>query len=171
YLDENKKLILEIMENKHLQKLAECAERQERLQQNLMYLATIADWQEPQTSAMPPPTKTQPVYYMQPQYYMQHPQAEAMAQQQGILPPNMPLHFGNPQQQLHQEWINKDMYPIPMHSEAAHVGVSSGDPPLTAGSNDALGGSMQGASEGGDGQGNSSAVHNISDILWPYLKD
>ncbi|TKY61218.1 GRF1-interacting factor 3 [Spatholobus suberectus] len=184
YLDENKKLILAIMKNKNLRKLDECAKYQELLQQNLMYLAAIADWQQPRTPDMPPqmtpPLGMQPEYCMQPENYMQHPQAVAMAQQQGICPPNMPLQFGNPQQQLHQqaiqgqmalrpEWINNDMYP--MHSEAA-LGVGScGGPPSTAGPHDALGRSMQGASEGGDGHGNSAAVHNLSNIVSSYLKD
>ncbi|CAI7841423.1 unnamed protein product, partial [Closterium sp. NIES-53] len=51
YLDENKQLILAILDNQNLGKLNECAQYQARLQQNLMYLAAIADAQ-PQ---VPPP--------------------------------------------------------------------------------------------------------------------
>ena len=43
YLDENQNLILAILENQNVGRLAECARYQNRLQQNLMYLASIAD--------------------------------------------------------------------------------------------------------------------------------
>ncbi|GJN34906.1 hypothetical protein PR202_gb23614 [Eleusine coracana subsp. coracana] len=49
YLDENKQLILAILENQNLGKLAECAQYQAQLQKNLLYLAAIADAQ-PQTA-------------------------------------------------------------------------------------------------------------------------
>jgi hypothetical protein len=45
YLDENKQLILAILDNQNLGKLNECATYQAKLQQNLMYLAAIADAQ------------------------------------------------------------------------------------------------------------------------------
>ncbi|XP_010524924.1 PREDICTED: GRF1-interacting factor 1-like [Tarenaya hassleriana] len=54
YLDENKSLILKIVESQNSGKLSECAENQARLQRNLMYLAAIADSQ-PQ----PPSVHTQ----------------------------------------------------------------------------------------------------------------
>eukprot|EP00241_Pyramimonas_parkeae_P008676 CAMPEP_0114262106 /NCGR_PEP_ID=MMETSP0058-20121206/21574_1 /TAXON_ID=36894 /ORGANISM="Pyramimonas parkeae, CCMP726" /LENGTH=92 /DNA_ID=CAMNT_0001377847 /DNA_START=227 /DNA_END=505 /DNA_ORIENTATION=- len=47
YLDENQQLILAILENQNLGKFTECATYQSRLQQNLMYLAAIADAQRP----------------------------------------------------------------------------------------------------------------------------
>uniref|UniRef100_A0A0D9XZI2 SS18 N-terminal domain-containing protein n=1 Tax=Leersia perrieri TaxID=77586 RepID=A0A0D9XZI2_9ORYZ len=53
YLDENKQLILAILENQNLGKLAECAQYQAQLQKNLLYLAAIADTQ-PQTSVNRP---------------------------------------------------------------------------------------------------------------------
>uniref|UniRef100_A0A453K3P0 SS18 N-terminal domain-containing protein n=2 Tax=Aegilops tauschii subsp. strangulata TaxID=200361 RepID=A0A453K3P0_AEGTS len=53
YLDENKQLILAILENQNLGKLAECAQYQAQLQKNLLYLAAIADTQ-PQTSVSRP---------------------------------------------------------------------------------------------------------------------
>ncbi|CAH9110111.1 unnamed protein product [Cuscuta europaea] len=46
-LDDNKNLILAILENQNLGKLAECAQYQAILQKNLMYLAAIADAQQP----------------------------------------------------------------------------------------------------------------------------
>ncbi|XAR64913.1 hypothetical protein NMG60_11008805 [Bertholletia excelsa] len=51
YLDENKSLILKIVESQNSGKLSECAENQARLQRNLMYLAAIADSQ-PQPPVM-----------------------------------------------------------------------------------------------------------------------
>nr|CAB3462111.1 unnamed protein product [Digitaria exilis] len=53
YLDENKQLILAILENQNLGKLAECAQYQTQLQKNLLYLAAIADSQ-PQTAVSRP---------------------------------------------------------------------------------------------------------------------
>lgn len=51
YLDENKSLILKIVESQNSGKFSECAENQARLQRNLMYLAAIADSQ-PQPPAI-----------------------------------------------------------------------------------------------------------------------
>ena len=45
YLDENQTLILAILENQNVGKLEACNQSQARLQQNLMYLAAIADSQ------------------------------------------------------------------------------------------------------------------------------
>ena len=45
YLDENQQLILAILENQNVGKLVECAKYQTKLQENLMYLAAIADAQ------------------------------------------------------------------------------------------------------------------------------
>ncbi|KAJ9553732.1 hypothetical protein OSB04_017777 [Centaurea solstitialis] len=50
YLDENKSLILKIVESQNMGKMTECAENQAKLQRNLMYLAAIADSQ-PQAPA------------------------------------------------------------------------------------------------------------------------
>ncbi|MCD9640176.1 GRF1-interacting factor 1, partial [Datura stramonium] len=51
FLDENKSLILKIVESQNSGKLTECAESQAKLQRNLMYLAAIADSQ-PQPPSM-----------------------------------------------------------------------------------------------------------------------
>ncbi|KAF2315176.1 hypothetical protein GH714_038332 [Hevea brasiliensis] len=176
YLDENKKLIMAILDNQNLGKLAECAQYQAQLQKNLMYLAAIADAQ-PQAPTMPPQMAPQPAM-QQGAYYMQHPQAAAMAQQSGIFPPKMPLQFNNPHQmqdphQLHQAAIqgqmgmrpmgaNNGMHPL--HTEAT---LGSGGPSATGGSNDVRGGSKQDASDARasatDGQGNSVAGHSGGD--------
>ena len=66
YLDENQQLILAILENQNVGKLTECTQYQAKLQQNLMYLAAIADAQPqpapaaagaalPAAAAPPPP--------------------------------------------------------------------------------------------------------------------
>ncbi|KAL1544428.1 SSXT protein (N-terminal region) [Salvia divinorum] len=52
YLDESKNLIVAILENQNMGKIAECARYQAILQKNLMYLAAIADAQPP-GSGMP----------------------------------------------------------------------------------------------------------------------
>ncbi|KAK2637888.1 hypothetical protein Ddye_025683 [Dipteronia dyeriana] len=80
YLDENKSLILKIVESQNSGKLSECAENQARLQRNLMYLAAIADSQ-PQ-----PPTMHSQQFpssgVMQPGgHYMQHQQAQQISPQ------------------------------------------------------------------------------------------
>nr|CAD1821523.1 unnamed protein product [Ananas comosus var. bracteatus] len=52
YSDENKQLILAILDNQNTRKVEECARNQAKLQHNLMYLAATADSQPPQASAM-----------------------------------------------------------------------------------------------------------------------
>ncbi|KAB1219721.1 GRF1-interacting factor 3 [Morella rubra] len=189
YLDENKKLILAILDNQNLGKLAECAQYQAQLQKNLMYLAAIADAQ-PQTPTMPTQMAPHPAL-QQGGYYMQHPQAAAMGQQPGIFPQKLPLQFNNPhaiqdpQQQLHQQHqqaiqgqmgmrtggANNGLHP--MHTDATHGGGSSGGGPIP-GPNDVRGGSKQDGSEvgagGADGQGTSVAVHGSGDGESSYLK-
>lgn len=187
---------------------------QAQLQKNLMYLAAIADAQ-PQAPTMPPQvtvgiTLLLLIYHIadillmyikhlqmtphpalqQGGYFMQHPQAAAMAQQQGIFPPKMPLQFNNPhqiqdpQQQLHQQQqaiqgqmamraggANNGLHAI--HTENILGGGSSG-PPSIAGPNDMRGGSKQDGSEvgtaGADGQGSSAAGHGSGDGESSYLK-
>lgn len=108
---------------------------------------------------------------------MQHPQAAAMAQQQGIFPPKMPMQFNNPHQmhdaaqqlhQQHQQAMQGQMgmrtggangMPSMHHTEAA-LGGGSGGP------NDGRGGNKQDTSEGGtggDGQGSSAGGHGNGD--------
>ncbi|CAA2970218.1 grf1-interacting factor 1 [Olea europaea subsp. europaea] len=79
YLDENKSLILKIVESQNSGKMSECAENQARLQRNLMYLAAIAD-------AQPQPPSMHSQYpgggILQPgAHYMQHQQAQQMTPQ------------------------------------------------------------------------------------------
>lgn len=181
YLDENKKLILAILDNQNLGKLAECAQYQAQLQKNLMYLAAIADTQ-PQMATVPAQMTPQPAM-QQGAYYMQQ-QAAAMAQQEGVFPPRMPAQFINPlqlhghqkqqqqqQQQLHQRLQRASPGQMhfrptgpsngihPMQTEATLGGGSTGASPTTAGSTDPRVGNKQDAPEGGsggDGQRNSA---------------
>ncbi|CAN4089482.1 unnamed protein product [Withania somnifera] len=85
FLDENKNLILAILENQNLGKLAECAQYQAMLQKNLMYLAAIADAQPQQSAATSQDPST-------PQLGNQMQQTQsALQQQQGV--PNSKLPF------------------------------------------------------------------------------
>ncbi|KAJ6873091.1 GRF1-interacting factor 3 [Populus alba x Populus x berolinensis] len=176
YLDENKKLILAILDNQNLGKLAECAQYQAQLQKNLMYLAAIADAQ-PQAPAMPPQMAPHPAM-QQGAYYMQHPQAAAMAQQPGVFPQKMLLQFNaghqmQDPQQLHQQAMQGQIGIRPiganngMHPMHAEIALGSSGPSASAGTNDVRGGSKQDASEAGtagaDGLGGSAAGHNGAD--------
>ncbi|KAJ9565442.1 hypothetical protein OSB04_001408 [Centaurea solstitialis] len=107
FLDENKQLILAIMNNQNLGKLAECAQYQALLQKNLMYLAAIADAQPPTPTPAQAPaaaisSQMAPVPHpgMQQQggfYMQQHPQS-VMAQQPSGFPPQMAaMQFNSPQ--------------------------------------------------------------------------
>ncbi|XP_024981968.1 GRF1-interacting factor 1-like isoform X3 [Cynara cardunculus var. scolymus] len=91
YLDENKALILNILENQNTGKFSECAENQTRLQQNLMYLAAIADCQ----------SKPSPIHLQQQQLQSHHmvPQFHMMAQSHTAFDQQPP--FTSVQQQHH----------------------------------------------------------------------
>ncbi|KAF9667273.1 hypothetical protein SADUNF_Sadunf15G0005300 [Salix dunnii] len=105
YLEENKQLIMAIMENQNKGSFSECASYQAQLQQNLMYLARIADAQ-PQGTTMPSklPTLKQEQYmkpshvamHQQPMFFNQKLPFQMNDQQEQQLPPH--LH----QQQLLQ---------------------------------------------------------------------
>ncbi|KAL3356077.1 hypothetical protein AABB24_016971 [Solanum stoloniferum] len=164
YLDENKTLILAIMDHQNLGKLAECAQYQAKLQKNLMYLAAIADAQ-PQSPAIPTQMAPHPAM-QQGGFYMQHPQAAAMTQQQGMFTSKMPLQFNNPQQlhdqqQLQHQQLQRQQQGMQlggansgMHST---LGSTSNVGQLTtSGAGDARGGNKQDNSEAGaDGQASS----------------
>eukprot|EP01080_Neovahlkampfia_damariscottae_P011917 gene11917-5322_t len=50
YLDENEQLIFAIIENQKLGRMKDCQQYQARLQQNLVYLASLADSQPTMTT-------------------------------------------------------------------------------------------------------------------------
>ncbi|XP_009622706.1 GRF1-interacting factor 3 isoform X1 [Nicotiana tabacum] len=166
YLDENKTLILAILDNQNLGKLAECAQYQAKLQKNLMYLAAIADAQ-PQSPAIPTQMAPHPAM-QQGGFFMQHPQAAAMNQQQGMFTAKMPLQFNNPQQmqdQQHQQ-LQRQQQGIPQQTgmqlgglNSTLGGASNGSQLSTSGAGDARGGNKQDNPDaepsGADGQASS----------------
>jgi len=92
YLDENKQLILAILENQNLGKLAECAQYQAQLQKNLLYLAAIADAQpQPPQNPAGRPQMMQPGIVPGAGHYMS---------QVPMFPPRTPL---TPQQMQEQQ--------------------------------------------------------------------
>ncbi|XP_044980249.1 GRF-interacting factor 1 isoform X2 [Hordeum vulgare subsp. vulgare] len=145
YLDENKQLILAILDNQNNGKVEECARNQAKLQQNLMYLAAIADSQPPQTASLsqyPSNLMMQsgPRYMPQQSAQMMSPQsAQMMAARSSMMYAQQAMSPLQQQQQQQQQ-----------HQAAAHgqLGMSSG---ATTGFN-LLHGE---ASMGGGGTGNS----------------
>ncbi|GJY55542.1 GRF1-interacting factor 1-like protein [Tanacetum coccineum] len=80
YLDENKSLILKIVESQNSGKMSECAENQAKLQRNLMYLAAIADSQ-PQAPTVHSQYPLGGVMQSGSHYMNQHQQAQQMSPQ------------------------------------------------------------------------------------------
>ncbi|KAD7479857.1 hypothetical protein E3N88_02993 [Mikania micrantha] len=115
YLDENKSLILKIVESQNSGKMAECAEHQAKLQRNLMYLAAIADSQ-PQA---PPLHSQYPQAGMMQQagsnYMQQHHQAQQMSPQALMAARSSMMYNQQQYSSLQQHQA--------MHS---HLGMSSG---------------------------------------------
>ncbi|XP_059665780.1 GRF1-interacting factor 1-like [Cornus florida] len=114
YLDENKSLILKIVESQNSGKLSECAENQARLQRNLMYLAAIADSQPQQPtmhSQFPPSGSMQPTGA----HYLQHQQAQQMTPQSFMAARSSMLYGQQPFSTLQQQQA--------LHSQ---LGMSSG---------------------------------------------
>ncbi|KAL2557991.1 GRF1-interacting factor 1 [Forsythia ovata] len=112
YLDENKSLILKIVESQNSGKVSECAENQARLQRNLMYLAAIADSQ-PQPLGMHSQYPTGGIS-LPSAHYMQHQQPQQMTPQ-SLMAARASMLYGQqpfPAQQQHV-----------LHS---HLGISSG---------------------------------------------
>ncbi|KAJ0841669.1 putative transcription factor SSXT family [Helianthus annuus] len=105
YLDENKSLILKIVESQNSGKMAECAEHQAKLQRNLMYLAAIADSQ-PQAPSLHSQAGS---HYMQ-----QHQQAQQMSPQALMAARSSMMYSQQQYSSLQQQ---------AMHS---HLGMSSG---------------------------------------------
>ncbi|KAK7344162.1 hypothetical protein VNO77_13490 [Canavalia gladiata] len=107
YLDENKSLILKIVESQNSGKLSECAENQSRLQRNLMYLAAIADSQPqpPPMAGQYPPSgiMQQGAHYMQAQQAQQMTQQQLMASRSSLLYAQQPFSVLQQQQGLHSQ--------------------------------------------------------------------
>ncbi|KAI4301947.1 hypothetical protein L6164_035179 [Bauhinia variegata] len=129
YLDENKSLILKIVESQNSGKLSECAENQARLQRNLMYLAAIADSQpQPPTMAgqyPPGGIMQQGAHYMQAQ---QMSQQSLMAARSSLLYAQQPYSALQQQQALHSQLGMSSSGSPGLHmlqSEANNVGGSA----------------------------------------------
>lgn len=114
YLDENKQLILAILENQNSGKADECAENQARLQRNLMYLAAIADSQ-PQGATI---TQYSPNAAMQSSARYMQQQAQQMTPQSLMAARSSMMYAQSPMSALQQQ-----QQQAAMHS---HLGMSSG---------------------------------------------
>ncbi|KAG9145350.1 hypothetical protein Leryth_008279 [Lithospermum erythrorhizon] len=105
FLDENKSLILKIVESQNSGRVNECAEYRGRLQQNLMYLAAIADSQ-PQPPTMHSPFATvgmTSAHYMQPEQAQQLSQQTLMAARSSMLYSQQAYSSLQQQQALHSQ--------------------------------------------------------------------
>ncbi|KAL1546122.1 GRF1-interacting factor 1-like [Salvia divinorum] len=149
YLDENKSLILKIVESQNSGKLSECAENQARLQRNLMYLAAIADSQ-PQ-----PPT-------MHSQYAGGGGMMQAgYLQQQSLMAARSSMLYGSQpypslqQQALHNQ-LGMSSGGLMLQGEPHSAGASSGlgFPDFVRGDGGrGMGGKQDMGSNGGEGRG------------------
>lgn len=93
-LEDNKNLIMAIMENQNLGKFQECAQYQAVLQKNLMYLAAIADTHPPPpTPQVPPPNQSQAAGPSLPPGFMPQQANNFMQQPQPVIP-QMPGGIG-----------------------------------------------------------------------------
>ncbi|XP_042420140.1 GRF-interacting factor 1-like [Zingiber officinale] len=117
YLDENKQLILAILDNQNAGKADECAENQAKLQRNLMYLAAIADnQQQAPTIAQFPPN---PAMQSGPRY-LQHPQAQPMTPQSLMAARSSMLYAQSPISALQQQ--QQQQQQAAMHSQLGSSG-------------------------------------------------
>ncbi|WOL15254.1 GRF1-interacting factor 1 [Canna indica] len=112
YLDENKQLILAILDNQNSGKADECAENQAKLQRNLMYLAAIADSQQQVPTIAQFPSSA--VMQSGPRY-IPHQQAQQMTPQSLMAARSSMLYAQSPMSAMQQQ--------AALHSQ---LGVSSG---------------------------------------------
>ncbi|XVF57205.1 hypothetical protein PTKIN_Ptkin06aG0185800 [Pterospermum kingtungense] len=112
YLDENKSLILKIVESQNSGKLSECAENQARLQRNLMYLAAIADSQ-PQPPALHAQFPSSGIMQAG-GHYVPHQQTQQMTPQSLMAARSSMLYAQQPFSALQQQALH------------GHLGMSSG---------------------------------------------
>ncbi|KAJ1293737.1 hypothetical protein BS78_01G092000 [Paspalum vaginatum] len=93
YLDENKQLILAILDNQNNGKVEECERHQAKLQHNLMYLAAIADSQPPQTA---PLSQYPSNLMMQPGPRYMAPQSGQMMSPQSLMAARSSMMYAHP---------------------------------------------------------------------------
>ncbi|XP_020205443.1 GRF1-interacting factor 1 isoform X1 [Cajanus cajan] len=174
YLDENKSLILKIVESQNTGKLSECAENQSRLQRNLMYLAAIADSQ-PQPPPMPGQYPSsgmmqQGAHYMQAQQAQQMSQQQLMASRSSLLYAQQPFSVLQQQQGMHNQLGMSSSGTQGLHmlqNEATNATMGSGGFPdfvRIGGGKQDIGGSS------GEGRGGSSSGHSGDGGETLYLK-
>ncbi|KAL6494281.1 hypothetical protein OROGR_031081 [Orobanche gracilis] len=138
YLDENKSLILKIVENQNSGKMSECADlksfwNQARLQRNLMYLAAIADSQ-PQ----PPTMHSQypsggvggvGILPSGPHYMQQHQQAQQMSPQSLMAARSSMFYGAQPYPSLQQQQQQASLHgQLGMSSGGSSGQMLQGDP-------------------------------------------
>ncbi|XP_022642809.1 GRF1-interacting factor 2-like isoform X2 [Vigna radiata var. radiata] len=114
YLEENKELILAILEYQNLGKFAELAQCQAKLQHNLTYLAKLAD----AGSQSPTPSQGQGMRQLQ----------VAMSQPQPDLSKNLPFEIMSDQQQLQQQLQQQWQQQL----QQPHVTMSLQEPDILA---------------------------------------
>ncbi|KAK1288092.1 GRF1-interacting factor 1 [Acorus calamus] len=154
YLDENKQLILAILDNQSSGKINECAENQAKLQRNLMYLAAIADSQ-PQMPPMAQFPFIQSVQFpgntaMQSgaARYMQHQQAQQVASAaQPMMVGRSPLLYAQPTLSTLQQ--QQAMHASGQLGMSSGGNNSGGGLQMMHGSNTSIGGGNGSLSAGG----------------------
>ncbi|CAI9086940.1 OLC1v1020878C1 [Oldenlandia corymbosa var. corymbosa] len=170
-LDDNKNLILAILENQNLGKVNECAQYQAVLQRNLMYLAAIADAQPPPStsappSQLPPNSNPQEGHYMQ-----QHAQNTALQQQQqlqgGIPLQKLPFQLNamrsdqQQQQQLFHLQAQAQQHQQQFQGQAGMHHISQAGLSNSGGLMEGRGGKQNPMdTNSGDGQGKSTLGHH-----------
>ncbi|CAH9146763.1 unnamed protein product [Cuscuta epithymum] len=160
YLDENKSLILKIVESQNSGKLNECAENQARLQRNLMYLAAIADSQ-PQPPTMHHPQFASGGGMMQSgPHYLQHQQVhQQISTAQSLMAARSPMLYGHQSMSApHHLGMSSGatgglhILPSEAHNAAGYADFARG---LGGGNKNEFGGSLsmdgRSGSSGGDG--------------------
>ncbi|KAG6437549.1 hypothetical protein SASPL_102468 [Salvia splendens] len=159
YLDENKSLILKIVESQNSGKLSECAENQARLQRNLMYLAAIADSQ-PQPPTMHSQYAGGGGGMMQAGYLQQHQQSLMAAARSSMLYGSQPYPSLQQQQALHNQLGMSSGGSLMLQGEPHSAGGSSGlgFPDFVRGDGGrglgmGMGGKQDMGSNGGEGRG------------------
>ncbi|XP_022642808.1 GRF1-interacting factor 2-like isoform X1 [Vigna radiata var. radiata] len=123
YLEENKELILAILEYQNLGKFAELAQCQAKLQHNLTYLAKLAD----AGSQSPTPSQVSSHATMQQGQGMRQLQV-AMSQPQPDLSKNLPFEIMSDQQQLQQQLQQQWQQQL----QQPHVTMSLQEPDILA---------------------------------------
>ncbi|KAK8342570.1 hypothetical protein E1A91_A08G237900v1 [Gossypium mustelinum] len=135
YLDENKSLILKIVESQNSGKFSECAENQARLQRNLMYLAAIADSQ-PQPPAIHAQFPSSGIMQAGGHYMQQQQQTQQMTPQSLMAARSSMLYGQQPFSDLQQQVLHGPLGMSSGGSTGLHMLQSEAS---TTGGNGALG--------------------------------